>query len=235
MTNTNRFSKASPRIAACLALATMLLVASPSVQAGQITAWAWDPTGIASVALAGVPPIAAINNDDVAGISPNVLLVTQKAYFSIGPVDIEFTVAPSSGVTEYTIIEGVDNGTGIPWSSYRIELGFGVGASFTPSPSGDGLDFDATSFNSPPDFTGSGYFADVSESEDVLVAFDGIFPVGGFPSPEFRFNIDVPDGITSFTIRQQPIGVPEPTTALLTALGLTGIALATHRKKQANL
>jgi len=229
MTYTNQHSRIPSRIAAGLTFAAMLLVASSSVQAGRITAWAWDPTGIASVALAGVPPISDLNNDDVAGLSPNVLLVTQKAYFSIGPVDIEFIVEPSTGVTEYTIIEGVDNGTGIPWSSYRIELGFGVGASFTPSPSGDGLDFDATSFNSPPDFTGSGYFADDSESEDVLIAFDGIFPVGGFPSPEFRFNIDVPDSITSFTIRQQPIGVPEPTSALLAAFGLAGVMTLRRR------
>ena len=161
-------------------IATFAFAHASPLQAGKITAWAWDPTGIASVALAGVPPLADPNNDDVSGISPNVLLVTQKAYFAVGPVDIEFTVMDSGGTTEYTIIEGVDNGTGIPWSAYRIELGFGLGSSFVPSPAGDGLDFDALDYNSPPLFTGSGYFLDFSQDEDELEAFDGVFPVGGF-------------------------------------------------------
>ncbi len=219
------FSMTLDRIATGLAFTAILLMLSTSVHAGEITSWAWSPTGIASVALDPVPAVTALNNDDVPGVSSNGLLVTQKAYFSIGPVDIEFVVEPSSGVTEYSIFEGVDNGTGIPWSSYRIELGFGVGAGFTPSPSGDGLDFDSPDFNSPPDFSGSGFFTTVAESEDVLVASGGIFPLGGFPTPLYRFNIDVPDGITSFTIRQQPIGIPEPSTAVLAAFALAGIAL----------
>jgi hypothetical protein len=207
------------RVASLVALAGIGL--STQVQAGEITSITWF-SGVASVAGDFIGPLDDPNNDDVAGDSLNELLVTQKAYFAVGPVDLEFTVAPTGGTTEYTIREGVDNGTGIPWSSYRIELGFGVGALFTPSPAGDGLDFDALDFNSPPDFSGSGFFTSVSWGEDVLVASGGIFPVGGFPSPLYRFNIDVPDGISSFTIRQQPIAVPEPTSALL-VLGLFGL------------
>lgn len=173
MTYFDRFVNSFPRIAVGLSFAAMLLVASTSLQAGEITAWTWS-SGIASVALDAVAPPVDPNNDDVAGLSPNALLVTQKSYFAIGPVDIEFTVVPSGGVTEYTIREGVDNGTGVDWSSYRLELGFGVGADFVLSPSGDGLDFDSPDFNSSPDF--SAFFTTVTESEDVLLATAGLSP-----------------------------------------------------------
>ena len=202
MTYSDRLSKSSRRIAASLSFVAMLLVASPFLHAGEITAWNWFP-GIASVALDFVAPPVDPNNDDVVGLSPNALLVTQKAYFAIGPVDIEFTVVPSGGVTEYTIREGVDNGTGVDWSSYRLELGFGVGAGFALSPPGDGLDFDSPDFNSSPDF--SAYYSTVLPNEDVLLATGGVFPDGGFTTPLFRFNIDVPDGITSFTITRRVI------------------------------
>jgi len=201
---------------------------SDQLQAGKITMITWF-SGVGSVAGEFIGPLVDPNNDDVAGDSPNVLLVTQKAYNAIGPVDLEFTVEDSGGVTEYTLQEGVDNGTGIPWSAYRMELGFGVGSSFVPSGPGDGLDFDASDYNSPPDFSGSGYFTTVAWGEDEIEASGGIFPVGGFPTPLYEFNIDVPDGITSFTIRQQPVGVPEPSTLLLAALSLTALVSSGRR------
>lgn len=228
----NRLRNANyPRIPICIAATAVLsLTGIASTHAGEIVSWAWDPTGIASVALAGVPDPNDLSNDNVDGDSSNGLLVTQKAYFSNGPVDIVVNVVDSGGVTEYTIMEGVDNGTGIPWSGYRIILGFGTGTGFTMSPDDDGLDFDAPDFDSAPDFSGSGYFADYSWDEDELVAFDGIFPVGGFPTPLYKFNIDVPDGISSFTIRQQPIAVPEPGSLVLVTLALPALLFRRRRK-----
>ena len=49
-------------------------------------------------------------------------------------IDIEFLVVPSQGVTEYIVSEFVDNNTGLDWSSYHMQLGFGVGGGFTVGP-----------------------------------------------------------------------------------------------------
>lgn len=208
----------APRFLAALA-ATMvaLITVGSNAEAGQITMINWF-SGVGSVAGEFIDPNIDENNDNVVGTSPNGLLVTQKAYNAIGPVDLEFTVIDTGGTTEYTMMEGVSNMTGIPWIAYRMELGFGVGSSFVPSLPGDGLDFDALDFDSPPDFSGSGYFTTVDWDEDVIEASGGIFPNFGFPTPLYEFNIDVPDGITSFTIRQQPIPVPEPATLALVLL-----------------
>ncbi len=215
MTYSLQLEKLTRRTASGLSFAAVLLVANTFLHAGEITAWNWFP-GIASVALDPVAAPVDPNNDDVVGESANKLLVTQKAYFAVGPVDIEFSVVPSGGVTEYTIFEGVDNDTTIDWSSYRLELGFGVGTSFVLSPSGDGLDFDSPDFNSDPNF--SAFFPTVIPNEDVLFATGGVFPSPGFTTPLFRFSIDVPDGISAFTLRQRPIAVPEAGTMTLALL-----------------
>ncbi len=216
MTPSNTISKPLLRTVAGFSFAAMLLVPSSSLLAGEITLISWF-SGVGSVAGEFIGPLAAPNNDDVAGQSPNFLLVTQKAYNAIGPVDLEFTVVPSGGTTEYFMEEGVDNGTGIDWSGYRLELGFGVGADFVPSTSGDGLDFDFPDQNSGADFTT--FFSTLTENEDELIASGGLFPAGAFTTPPFFFSVDVPDGITAFTIRQQPIPVPEPASIALLGLG----------------
>lgn len=96
------------------------------------------------------------------------------------------------------------------------------------STSGDGLDFDAPDFKSSSDC--SAFFTTVTETEDVILATGGLFPNGGFTTPLFRFSVDVPDGITSFTIRQRPIAVPEPASALLVGVGVLGLAWFGARK-----
>ena len=216
-------------IFAIVATAVTTLLSTSSAEAGQVTMIDWF-SGVGSVAGEYIDPNIDENNDNVAGISDNELLVTQKSYDAIGPVDLEFTVIDTGGVTEYTFNEGVYNGTGVPWIAYRMELGFGVGVDFVPSLAGDGLDFDALDYDSPPDFSGSGFFTTVDWDEDVIEASGGIFPVFGFPTPLYRFNIDVPDGITSFTIRQQPIPLPEPNSVALTVLGVAALVRCRRRR-----
>lgn len=230
MMNTPRLTKPARIVAIVLSSLVTLCVVTNPLHAGQITAINWF-SGIGSVAGEIIGPLMAPNNDDAVGPSPNQLLVTQKNYIGIGPVDLEFTVTPTGGTTEYVINEGVANNTGIPWTGYRLELGHGVMSSFVISPSGDNLDFDAPSFNSGTTF--ATFFPVWIETEDVIQAAGGVFPNGGFSLPLFRFSVDVPDGITSFTIRQIPIAaVPEPSAAIVIAIGALTARLASRPRRR---
>jgi hypothetical protein len=201
-----------------VALAISLSSAGVSI-AGQIVNFTPWP-GIASYAATPVVLPAAPNNDNASGPSPNVFFVTQKAYNAVGPQDTTFDVTNTGGTTEYAFVEGVSNGTGLPWIGYHIELGFNHGASFTKSTSGDGLDFDFPDYDSPLVFNPAPgfYFPTAAHTtEDDIVASGGVMPNGGFAG-YFQFSVDVPDGIAQFTIRQSPIAAPEPASALLAFL-----------------
>jgi hypothetical protein len=214
-----------------LVLATLILSTATMLQAGEVTTFGWH-SGVASLAATTISPLTAPNNDDVPGVSKNTIFVTQKDYKAIGPVDITFDVINSGGVSEYSVVEGVYNGTGLNWSSYHIELGFGFGTGFAKSLPGDGLDFDAPDFNSPLVFDPAPgfYFPTATATEDDIYASGGVMPNGGFAG-YFKFNIDVPDGITQFTIRQSPIAVPEPSTLVLAGLGVVGLGVVGWRKR----
>jgi hypothetical protein len=212
----------------CVAAAAISLVASIS-NAGQMTSFAWF-SGVASVAATSVVPPSAPNNENVVGTSPNEFFLTQKDYTGIGPVDLVFGVSDTGGTTEYHFIEGVANSTGLDWGSYHLELGFGTGALFTKSTSGDALDFDAPDSDSLIDFNpGAGIFPTVIATEDDIYASGGVLPNGGFAG-YFHFHIDVPDGITEFTLRQSPVAVPEPATWMLAVAGVGALCLAGRRR-----
>lgn len=216
----------SVKILSVAASVSAVALSSVSAQAGQITGITWF-SGVASVAGEGVAPAAPANNDNVVGTSPNTIFILQKDYVGIGPVDIVLDVIDSGGVTEYLVTEGVQNSTGLDWSGYRIELGTGTGAGFVKSTPGDGLDFDYPDFDSDLDFNPGGFFfPTVTATEDDLTATGGVHPDFAYAG-NYLFHVDVPDGITSFTIRQTPIPVPEPASAGLLALG--GLALRRRR------
>lgn len=191
-----------------------LLLWASRLEAGEITALNWY-SGVASVAGEIIVAPSAPNNDDVFGPSPNTIFITQKHYTGIGPVDLVFTVIPTGGTTEYAFIEGVSNSTGIDWSGYRLELGYGIGAGFTPALPGDPLDFDAPDFNSPFAVPA---FSTLSISANEVVASDGVIPNTAFLGG-IVFHVDVPDGITEFTIRQSPIPIPMPGCAAILVAG----------------
>ena len=199
-----------------MALAAAVAMGSAAdARGGVITALTWH-SGVASVAGDIIMPPSAMNNDNQVGMSPNVVQVLQKNYVGIGPVDLVFTVAPSGGTMEYRINEGVANNTGIAWSDYHVELGFGFGSGFVPATSGGGLDFDAPHHDSPVTY-GPGF-------PSFVVTELETFASGFLPNTAFNggmvFHLDVPDGITEFTLRQSPVPVPEPAVGVMLLCGL---------------
>ncbi len=212
----------------CLTVAVAVFCATTSASAGVITGVTmFGPNagvgpGLGTVA---VPAIITVlpNNDNVpaAGVLDNNIFVPIKRFDFNGFIDIEFHVAPTGGVTEYSVFESVDNNTGVPWNGYRMVLGHGVGPGFVPSLPGDGLDFDSPTYDLPP--TSSALPIVAAPSEDVLLFSGGIHGSG---AETYQVRVDVPDVPTfphfsSFTLRQVPRPVPEPGT-----LALLGIALA---------
>ena len=200
------------------------------VRAGQIVS-APMPTssgpgmGFVNIAIIVTP---TPNNDDVPGALPdNDIVVPQKRFDFVGFIDTEFTVSSTSGVTEYLVTEGVDNSTGINWSSYRMSLGFGTGAAFTQVGGiGDGLDFDTGppgGNNTPPT---SGAFPIVSRPDEDQLVFSG--GIHSLSAQLYQFRIDVPDlsgRNGKFTLRQQPVAVPEPSAIAFVGLAVAGLAL----------
>lgn len=213
-----------------LLAAPLVLLMADSLRAGEITGFFWYP-GVTSVASTSVDA-APTPNDNVVGVSGYEAFVTQKDYTAIGPVDIEFFVRDNGGTTEYFFREGVSNSTGTTWEGYHIELGFGNGAGFTKSTAGDGLDFDAPDYDSLVDFNpGPGIFSTWTVTEDDIVASGGDMVSGEFAG-YFLFHVDVPDGITSFTLRQSPIeNVPEPSSVVLALFGLLSLGLVAWRRR----
>lgn len=221
------------RLAGVLAVQAGLCVASAS--AGVINS---TPSPVASGSGLGFVNVATIvtftpNNDDVPAppALDNNVVVPLKRFDSTGYIDIPFTVTPSGLVTEYQFTEFVDNNTGVPWSSYTMLLGFGVGTGFTQLGGLlDGLDFDeGTPGNTTP--PSSSIMTTVNRpNEDSLVFSGGIHTSG---AQLYQFRIDVPDLLGrsgSFTLRQQPIGIPEPTAIVLVSLAVVGLAVNRRRR-----
>lgn len=213
---------------ASFSLALIGLFLSTSAFAGVITAATMFGTnagtgpGLGTVSVPAIVTVLA-NNDNVpsAGVLDNNIFVPVKRFDHNGNIDIEFHVNPSQGVTEYSVFESVDNNTGSNWTQYKMSLGFGVGALFVPSPSGDGLDFDFPNFDTPPT---SSAMPTVVTGEDNLSFSGGIQTTA---AESYQFRIDVPDlaGVVGaaggvFTLRQTPIAVPEPSALALVLIGL---------------
>jgi hypothetical protein len=170
------------------------------------------------------------NNDNTADAnSDNNITIATKAFEHNDYIDIAFIVqgsAPFSnpgGTTEYRVVESVDNATGTNWSNYTMQLGFGVGSGFTVGPSNDGLDFDTGALGNDPPPSSNGLPLVARPNEDTLLFSGGTH---GAIQRTYEFHIDVPnvngDGTYTFTLRQFPTAVPEPSTVGLFAVAVFG-------------
>jgi hypothetical protein len=167
---------------------------------------------------------ANIDNDNQVGGggTDNNLVIPLKRFDFNDYIDIVFPVLGSNGTTEYKVTEFVDNNTGVNWSSYRMQLGFGTGAGFIdPATAGNpGLDFDAPGYDGPP--LTSGALTTVATSPYLLTFSGGSQGTG---AQQYTFRIDLPNlvGRESFTLRQFPTPVPEPTTVVMLGLVVCGL------------
>jgi hypothetical protein len=183
--------------------------------------------GLASVSLIST---LSPNNDNSPAPNPNDnnITVPIKRFDHVGFIDLVFAVAASSGVSEYKVSEFVDNNTGSPWTSYHMQLGFGTGAGFQLSPLNDGLDFDFPDYDTPPASAAFPFVA--TPDEDQLVFTGGVHSAG---AQTYTFRIDVPDisgsAQPTFTLRQFPTAVPEPSMAALMIVG--GLSVLARRKR----
>lgn len=211
-----------------------LLAAATSASAGMITGVTVFPgpthgfgpgMGFLNVPIILTP---SPDNDDQPGGpgADNNITVPLKRFDFPGYIDIEFLVSNTNGITEYKVSESVDNDTGVNWTQYRMELGYGVGAAFVPSTGADDLDFDAPLYTPAPSALPP--FTVVSTSPDVLIFSGGVHGLG---LENYQIRIDVPN-ITGgkFTLRQIPI-VPETNLLAWAALGVVGL-LATRLRSR---
>lgn len=181
-----------------------------------------------SVGPVGITP--AVNNDDHPGASPN--LINYSIFLnSPGGLETEFNLAASGGTTEYRFTQNFFNNTATVWTGFLFELGQGTGGNFTPFPASAPIRFDLFAGQSTAT---SSKFTLAIDQTNLLRWSSGNVP--RFSSASFTFAIDVPDGLTQFTLRQTPLSassVPEPSTISLAGLALAGVALKLRRSSQA--
>ena len=233
------FSTTAPRRAlACSLTACIAASLTAAASAGVISgATQFGPNGGTGPGLGtvSVPAIVttAVNNDNspAPGAFDNNVVVPIKRFDFNDYIDIEFSVTPSQGVTEYQFFESVDNNTGSSWKSHTMILGYGVGANFVPSTAGDGLDFDFPNYDLAPSSSAMPIVA--TPNEDTLIFSGGLQGTG---AETYQFRIDVPDVVTlppgfgRFTLRQSPQAVPEPATLALVSLAVAGVAIQGRRR-----
>ncbi len=177
-----------------------LLVSDGAVLAGTITGYAGASGAGLGVVTFGAVSTPGAGNDDVAGASPNTVVITQKRFDTFNGIWTIFDVA-SNGLpaTEYQVTETVTNNTGGIWIGYQVMLGTGTDSGWVQQALGTGLDFDLPDDNSPRSFS---VLPTIVYDEVTIDAVGGTILPG--ETHVFTYAIDVPDGMTQFTIRTSP-------------------------------
>jgi hypothetical protein len=183
----------------------------------------------------------ALNNDNVVSGNPNSIALPGTpgpgiSVTSLNPIDIVFDMQSSQGTTEYFVDELLTNNTGVAWSGFNMQIGFGTGANFqidglVNSPLLNNPDFDAPNYDPTP--TSSG-FSQLTTNPNELTWSGGSVPANGINFLGLGFSLDTPDDLlgnvtSAFTLREIPIPVPEPSTLALLTLGADSL-LAMRRR-----
>ena len=185
--------------------------------------------GAASITSSGIVTPSP-GNDDAGADNPNLVEVAGFVS-SLDPVDLVLTATNSGATTEYRFVVSATNDSPAEWTSFRLQLGTGVGSGFTPV-GVDELDFDMP--DQTPNPTG-GVFASVEHTPGALEFGDGTVPM--IFGTVFVFAVDVPDtadpsGAYSFTLRLAPgaaVPVPLPAALVLVGAPLLGCAALSFR------
>jgi hypothetical protein len=211
-----------------------MLAAAADARAAVITGIGVTVTNNATGSLGPVGGVPIAPNNDNTGLpSPNVV-ASNHFLFNTLPIDFEFKLENSGGTTEYGFTPSFVNinFTGLNWTQFSFELGFGTGAGFVRSGALDGLDFD-TPHGDPSAF--SPMFGAVDHKEDSLFFSGG--SVGSIKPAAFLFAVDVPDGLKAFnpyeriTPNGEPAATPVPEPGTMMLLG-TGIAALVGRSRK---
>ncbi len=227
------------RTGRCIAVALLTLTLPiGNATAGvinSITASILPGSSTGTIGPVGATP--APNNDNSGLASPNLVpysIVLNAG--GVGNLDVEFDIDDSAGTTEYWFTQSLLNNTGLLWTGFHYELGYGTGANFVRSMIGD-LDFDAPNGDPVPT---SSSFSVLDLQAYTLNWSGGSVPSGNSLSQ--TFSIDVPDSLSTlnpsgqdrFTLRQNPTtssaAIPEPATLGLLVLGLAGLGFSRRKR-----
>jgi hypothetical protein len=228
-------------------LVATLLAMSVVVEAGTIPSSSYFASNPGPPAVGGGTwPIFTFvpNNDNHAGTngpppngSPNIgaPLVT---FVGIGTIDFVFpvvnTLVPPATTEYFTQSLIINNTSGVTWTDFHFQLGFGSGSGFAlnPGTTNAGLDFDTGTPGKDPTPTSTA-FSNLSHNDYTIDWSTGT--VAPASSVTFTFSFDVPDlvGTSFFTVRMFPgttASVPEPGTLLLLLPGAALVGLGVLRR-----
>ena len=215
------FATAAERLKATAILvlvAAVLCLPASSAFASTITSYVGASGPGLGIVTFGSVATPSPGNDDVAGASPNTIIITEKRFDTFDAIWTIYEVA-NDGIpsVEYQLTETVVNNTGTDWIGYQVMLGSGTDAGWVHASLGTGLDFDLPDDNSPRNFS---VFPALAYDEVTINAGGGVILAG--ETHVFTYAIDIPDGITKFTIRtsarEQPIATESGTWGKIKAL-----------------
>ncbi|MBI3782315.1 MAG: hypothetical protein HY270_02825 [Deltaproteobacteria bacterium] len=139
---------------------TSLTIDGISATAGN---WMINPKGLQTIPF----------NDPDAIENRATEVINETAKGDTGPFDIAISLITDSTRGQFAVDKTVLNNTGVPWQSFEMVLGTGVGANFVLSTPGDGLYFVTTLDNR--ETTGAFPNADVQEDH---ILFSGMLLPG---------------------------------------------------------